>query len=150
MRIFSTLSELKLAHASGFRHLPESGAAGFVCDDCGAVKPLPGTIRPGYCGAAGYAQTRDNRMVCFDCADARQRADLLDRSKPASGYVSADETRVTTWTGGFLGRIVSQSSHRNNWGARIYCYSVRDVHGNYWHGRNSGASMCITLRPSKG
>lgn len=155
MRIFETYRELSAAYAAGFRNLPEFGPAGFVCDDCGAVKPLPGTIHAGGI-ESGYAVVdsdnggRTRRMICYECADARHRADLEARPARICGYISGDESRFTTWTGGMLGRVVSRSSYRNNWRARVYCYTVRDVFGRHWHGRNSGGGMCITLRPSKG
>jgi len=130
-----------------FRFLPEYGPAGFKCCDCGAVRmfPMSGTV-----GGTGYAVVPGNQLCCYDCADKRQREDMRDRSRPFTAYISSDGARLTTWSGGTLGHVISHSSHCNNWGARIHCYSVRDVHGAYWHGRSSGPDMCISVRPSRG
>ncbi len=130
-----------------FRFLPEYGPAGFRCCDCGAVR----LFNMGTPGGTGYARVDGNQLCCYECADSRRRAEMLDRSRPFSAYISGENgATLTTWTGGLLGHVAGHSTYRNNWGALIHCYSVRDVHGGYWHGRNSGPGMCITLRPSKG
>lgn len=101
---------------------------------------------------SGYATTRDGaRKICYVCADAQQREQLKDRSKPVYAYVSSDGKRITTWTGGELMRIEKASEWRMNFGFQCLglCVSATDCHGKRWHGRGAGVGMCITLRPSK-
>jgi hypothetical protein len=100
---------------------------------------------------SGYAVTPDNRRICYACADARQREDLKDRSRPFTAYLSSDGRKVTTWTGGELMTVTRETDwrifgSRRNVGS---CISATDCHGNRWHGRGAGRGMAITLRPSK-
>lgn len=99
-----------------------------------------------------YAVQREPRaFVCYTCAHARDVESLKDRSQPFGTYVSCDGQHVTTWgPGGHLGNVVQHSSYRGGfYRSTIHCYRVHDVHGAYWHGRNGGPGMGITLRPCK-
>lgn len=106
-------------------------------------------------GAAGYAVTHEGLHICYRCADAREREQLRDRSKPFCAYLSSDGASITTWTGGNLMRVTqswpckltrqSQFHDRNSY----KCIRAVDVHGGRWYGRGS-AGICITLRPCKG
>lgn len=97
-----------------------------------------------------YATDSAGRVYSDEGVDIRERRALLDRSKPFGCYVSGDGRRVTGWKGNTLGHVIMRSSYRGSFGGRVYCWTVIDVHGGAWHGRNSGEGMCITLRPSKG
>lgn len=146
-----------LAHETSnnlaYRFLPEYGPAGFKCCDCGAVRMFPQSLPgAGYSGGTGYARVDGNQLCCYECADARQRADLLDQSKPFHAYLKLDplDARITTWTGGMLGRVHAVSCGRSGWhGSRIYRFHVRDVHGQWWQGRGAGDGMICTLRKMK-
>ena len=120
-------------------HRPPAKPYRWTCADCGAV----------FADTVSYGIFSDS-MVCYSCCHARDVTEMRDRTKPFCAYISSDNLRVSNWPGAKLGDVVSCSNYRNNIGARIYCYSVRDIHGKYWHGRNSGAGMCILLRASKG
>jgi hypothetical protein len=145
-RHFDNYAALNAALDSGaFRFLPQFGPASFQCADCG---PRPLETSGNACGT-GYAIYGDDTMICYACADARQRAELLDRSGPFSCYVSSDGRTVTTWTGGKLGDVVS-SSLGGGFGDRMLHVRVRDVHGGLWHGKGAGAGMSIRLRAMKG
>ena len=158
MRIFETYQSLQQAFnlpaldPGAYRATLQYGPAGFRCDECGKVEILPHSIKR-YSDAgcsSGYALTRTNRMLCYACADAGQRADLLDRTRPFGAYLSSDGQCCTTWTGGTLGAVHSLNSSRAGWhGSRIYRFHVRDVHGAWWAGRGAGRGMCCTLRPMK-
>lgn len=130
-----------------FRFLPDYGPAGFRCCDCGAVRMFD--LSGKSCGT-GYARVDGNQLCCYACTDARQREEMRKRPARFGAYISRNGRNLTTWSGGILGNVVNESHHRNNWGAWIHCYTIRDVHGKYWHGRNAGPNMCIVVRPSKG
>lgn len=100
---------------------------------------------------SGYATTPDKRRICYACADARQREDLKDRSKPFGAYLSDDGRKVTTWTGGELMTVTRETDWRIFGSSRNRgsCVSATDCHGKRWHGRGAGRGMCITLRPCK-
>ena len=116
-----------------------------ICTDCHAVCIPP----PGGCGT-GYAVLKNRRRVCYACADKRQRADLLDRSGPFTGYLSSDGQQWTTWTGGTLGTVDRLTTSRSGWwGSEQVHVHARDVHGNAWFGRGAGRGMALTLRPCK-
>ena len=115
-----------------------------LCADCGA------TCVPSGC-TTGYATLpRENKRVCFSCADKRQVEDLKDRSKPFVGYLTFGT--VTTWTGGILMRVIRsapcQLTRQSNWHDRKSYRSIRarDVHGKDWSGRGS-VGVAIKLRP---
>lgn len=114
---------------------------------CGNAFP----IHPaGYTGASGYAVLPSGEHICYPCADAQQRDELRDRSKPFVAYLSGD--KVTTWTGGELMRVthsrpckLTRLSYTHD--RRSY-RSIRavDVHGGHWTGRGSDG-VAIRLRP---
>lgn len=137
-----------------YRFTPEYGPAGFKCCDCGAVRMFPHSL-PGstYVCTTGYATVQGNQLCCYACADARQRRDLLDQSKPFGAYLSklpGGQRVVTTWTGGRLGDVHALTFSRSGWhGAEIARFHVRDVHGQWWQGRGAGDGMCCTLRKMK-
>lgn len=122
------------------------------CTKCNAPFPIH---PPGYSGGSGYACLASGGVVCYSCADALQRDELKDHSKPFGAYVSSDGQTITTWTGGRLMDVVrsqpcalTRASYTHD--SRSYrSIRARDVHGNLWHGRGS-AGVCITLRPMKG
>jgi hypothetical protein len=102
--------------------------------------------------ATGAAKLPDGREICYACADAMQRADLKDRSKPFTGYVSSDGKTITTWTGGELMRVTYKSPVRLTrlsylHGRYIYAIRATDCHGAKWYGRGS-PGLAVTLRPS--
>jgi hypothetical protein len=116
-----------------------------ACSACRA--PI---IKPENSIGTGYATRADGSIICYACADAEQRAELLDRSRPYSAYVSNDAKHVTTWTGGDLGDIYGWAGHRTGFsGSTQYYFRVRDVHGGWWSARGAGKGMYCTLRPMK-
>lgn len=120
----------------------------FRCACCHSVKPVQSN------GGTGYAVTPQGELICYDCADVRQREDLKDRSKPFVAYVDSAGKLITTWTGGVLARITQswpcQLTRRSNWhDSKSYkCIRATDVHGGKWFGRGS-AGVAIKLRPCK-
>lgn len=138
MRLFKTWREIQDATAPDAPHEP----CGFVCSHCKGEFPLPGT---------GYAIERDtDALICYPCGDEKQREELKLRRTFAC-YLSNDETRVTTWPGGELGKVVRRSHSRTGFGHTMLTHvQVRDVHGAMWYGKGAGGGMCITLRPMKG
>lgn len=99
----------------------------------------------------GYATKADGKRICYACADAEQREELRDTSKPCFAYLSGTGRAVTTWTGGELMRVERETDwrifgSRHNRGS---CVTARDCHGKRWHGRGAGRGMCIKLRACK-
>lgn len=133
-----------------YRFQKSYGPAGFKCCDCGAVRMFPQSLQDAYVVGTGYARVQGNQLCCYDCADARQRADMLDQSKPFYAYLGklAGGARVvTSWTGGRLGNVHALSFSRSGWhGAEIARFHVQDVHGQWWQGRGAGDGMACTLR----
>lgn len=131
------------------KDVPHVDGVFFRCADCGKVKATSGNG----C-TTGYARfDGSDSLVCFACADERQREGLKAR-KPFCCYVSGDGSQIQTWTGGELGRVVSSSYMRltrPSWvhGKFIRCIRARDVHGAFWFGRGS-PGVAIKLRPCKG
>ncbi len=120
----------------------------FFCSDCGNTFPIKGVTSP------GYAVTRDEKKICYDCATKRDILELKDRSKPFCAYVSSDSKTITNWPGRQLMTVThsepckltrqsfthDRKSYRSIW--------AKDVHGGMWYGRGS-ASILIKLRPIK-
>lgn len=138
--------------AAGFRHIPENRGAAFICADCNEVIYL----RCGGLGATGYACHQSGALICYPCADKSQIADLIGATR-AGGYISSDGKRLTTWTGGTLGTVIQKTEtalpfgRTYSWvhGKHYFQFRIRDVHGQYWHGKSS-PGLCITLRRIKG
>lgn len=111
------------------------------------------------CATCGKACTHDDRygisaddgMHCYRCCHAHDVAQMLDRTKPFSCYVSGDKKTVSNWPGDKLGDIVSYGEARTGFYGSVQAYfRVRDVHGGLWAGRGPGAGMYCTLRAIKG
>ena len=90
-------------------------------------------------------------MLSDEGAVIRERRELLDRSRPFTGYLSHDGKTFTTWKGAELGTVVriDEKVGRSRDGSYLAHIRVRDVHGGMWQGRGAGRGMCITLRPCK-
>lgn len=102
----------------------------------------------------GTAHLPDGQEVCWKCADAMQREDLKDRSKPFVAYVSSDGKTITSWTGGHLMRVTRSTRctlTRQSWvhGKAYSSIRATDCHGGKWYGRGS-PGIAISLRPCKG
>ena len=94
--------------------------------------------------AVGYARDAEGRTCCYPCADAMDREQMRTADR-FTAYQSGD--RITTWTGGTLGRIVRVGKvHR--WSRERRYVSVVDVHGARWHG-TAADGMWASLRRCK-
>ena len=69
--------------------------------------------------------------VCYDCASAKKREDLLTRRR-ITAYVSRDGRTLTTWNGDTLGRVVV--GHQSPWSPERHYIAAVDVHGGHWQG----------------
>lgn len=98
-----------------------------------------------------YARTSTGDVLSDEGAVIRERRELLDRSRPFTGYLSSDGKTFTTWKGAELGAVVRINERAGRtWGGDYLTHiRVRDVHGGMWHGRGAGRGCCITLRPCK-
>lgn len=148
MRVFETYAALSAAltlaaDAPGaFRFKSEFMPAGFRCEGCQRA-----VLFMTECGT-GYARTVDNGMICYACADKRQAADMAAHtSGPFHCYMDRDGRNVTTWTGGYLGRVLRSNSSRSGWhGSEVWRFRVRDAAGWEWNGRGAGPGRACTLR----
>ncbi len=93
----------------------------------------------------GAATLPDGREICYECADKRERADLLTHDK-FTAYVSSDGLRLTTWTGGILGRVDFGAHHP--WSRERHYLRAYDCHGQAWHGTGAEGMYC-NLRKCK-
>jgi hypothetical protein len=103
--------------------------------------------------SVNYATDREENIYSNEGVDISEKKRLLDRAKPFGCYVSSDNKHITGWKGNVLGDIISYTIARlpkwSVWhGEFIYCYTVKDIHGNYWYGRSS-PSTAIILRAKK-
>lgn len=106
--------------------------------------------------SVNYARDRAGNVYSDDAVNIRERRSMLDRSRPFTCYVSSDGKHVTGWKGNVLGDIVRATRTALPFGRRwsyvhgkdYNAYTVRDVHGAYWHGKGS-PGVCIRLHPSK-
>ena len=104
--------------------------------------------------SVNYATSQSGEILSDEGVDIRERRELLDRSKPFTGYLSSDGKRFTGWKGNTLGIVTRSTLVRLTrlsylHGKYIRAVQVRDVHGSLWYGRGS-EGICITLRPLKG
>ena len=97
----------------------------------------------------GYGVDAQGKKHCYDCCTARDVADLRDTSRPFTAYISCDGRSVTNWPGRPLMRIYSHHTGRAGFGGEMHYWRAVDVHGQHWHGKNSGTGMCINLRACK-
>lgn len=127
-----------------------------ICHACDSKRVLSCGHHPSphECFTAGTAHLPDGREVCYDCADALQREELKDRSRPFTGYLSTDGRAVTSWSGGELMTVtgwepckLTRLSYAH--GKSYRSIRARDCHGAMWYGRGS-PGIAITLRPCKG
>jgi len=112
---------------------------------CGHDYPKPGPQG----GAAGYARTRDGEILCYPCADARQRSEMAESQTDFYAYVSGDGERITTWSGGLLASITSHGYSRRGAYGGLHYWTATDTEGRKWWGRNGGSGMHIRLHLSK-
>lgn len=142
---FADYASLRAAlDAGSFRFSPKFAPATFTCSACRKARPLLFSV------GTGYAVTRDNEMICYACADKRQRDDMRVAIGPFYCYVSGDARGVTTWTGGTLGDVHAYGESRAGWhGGTIARFHVRDIYGRWWQGRGAGKGMACTLRRLK-
>lgn len=128
--------------------------------DCGHHIPAN---PPGHVGGTGYAILTSprtvngrtvpaNGRVCYPCADALQREDIR-LGDTATLYLSQDGTRVTSWSGGTMGRVISGSVSKRYTptGGRYerHYVRVRMFDGSAWHGNGPGDGMYVRLRRSR-
>lgn len=149
MMIFSNGAEYLQACTDVRRHRDGSVA-------CYKPPPAPYRWRCATCNGLfsdsdPFGEDHEGNMHCYGCCHARDLEQLRDRSRPFLGYVNGDGQRFTNWPGRELGRVVASSRYRGGWqGSWIYCYTIRDAHGAYWHGRGPGPGMHLKIRASKG
>jgi len=103
--------------------------------------------------STNYARDSEGRIFSDEGVDIQQKQDLLDRSKPFTGYISGDGKSLTGWKGNHLGAVIWTSPVRlARWshfhGKAYAAYRIRDIHGGFWYGRSS-PSMCINIRAAK-
>lgn len=115
------------------------------CIECGALFPKP----PPEGGAAGYAIIQDQR-VCYPCADRYERI-VMNCATAHVAYLSSDGRKITTWTGGELGIVISARPCKlarrsfTHSASSFVSVRVRAFDGSVWYGRGS-PGIAIRLR----
>lgn len=98
-----------------------------------------------------YATTSAGEILSDEGVHIRACRELLDRTRPFTGYLSRDGKQFTGWKGNVLGTVTHETKSRTGFnGSEITHIRVRDVHGAYWFGKGAGRSMVVTLHPMKG
>lgn len=115
-----------------------------IACDCGHTVTVPEGN-----GGTGYGMTPDGKTICYACCHKRDVEELKDRSKPFVGYVSGDRQHITNWPGGQLMAIATSHMVPNPFGGTLLWVRARDVHGQWWSGKGTGAGMIIRLHPRK-
>lgn len=100
----------------------------------------------------GKARTAEGEEICYDCANARERADF-NVSERYGAYLNGGASQVQTWPGGFLANVTRTTHHRHMTpsGAlyeRWHVWAVGD-HGVRWYGTGPGPGMYVRLRRLK-
>lgn len=114
------------------------------CEDCGALFPVP---KHGESGASGYAVRENDARICYACADLEERK-FMHVASSKTAYVSIDGSRVTTWTGGELGRVVRARAVRV-FGHKKINLTIRAFDGTLWTARATTPGMLCTLRKKR-
>lgn len=122
-------------------HRPPAAPYLWVCATCGKASPHTDS----------YGMDHHGEMHCYGCCHARDVAELLDRTKPFSAYVSCDGRTISNWPGGLLATVTQYSEARTGFNRSTQAYfRAVDVHGGQWYGRGAGKGMYCTLRAMKG
>ena len=133
-----------------------------ICADCGKPidRPEGTAVGTGYATVPGPSGklwdgnevANDVRYVCYPCADVRERNDLaaLKPGEAFGAYLAADGKHLTTWTGGVLARITSETTSRTGFhGTKLTHIQAVTPDGKRLHGKGSGRSMFIRIRAAK-
>lgn len=129
----------------GWRFVVRDGRK--ICHACDSARVLDCGHHPSphHPTTTGTAHTADGREICYACADQEQREDMKTATAFCA-YVSSDGRRLTTWTGGDLGRVHMGSRHP--WSRERHYLSATDCHGTRWHGTGA-PGMWASLRRCK-
>jgi hypothetical protein len=107
--------------------------------DCGHVPtPTPHTT--------GVAETPSGFRMCYPCSERWERSAMANANE-YFGYISSDGKHLTTWTGGKLARVVTETNSRTGFHrSEIHNYRFVDDAGVRWYGKNAGRGMSIRVR----
>lgn len=101
----------------------------------------------------GVARDSLGLTMCYGCADKRQREDMADpATRQIVAYVSSDEKKIITWSGGELANITGHRTYQGGWkrSTMHMFWAIDPRTGRQWYGRNQGGEMAITLTARKG
>ncbi len=111
--------------------------------NCGhpATTPKPGYIGTGvaYITVPGTAPDQASYTMCYACADEDMRQYGLTTQDETMLYLGMDGYRVTTWSGGIMGRVTRYTPSRSRVDVQVL-----DVNGRRWYGtgpRDSGTYL---------
>jgi hypothetical protein len=112
----------------------------FRCHDCGEIEHVRQN------GGTGYAVLSEkDSVICYPCADERER-EFLTNNERFTGYISEDGRTLTTWTGGYLGKVLI--GERHPWSRERHYVTVETYDGSVWHGTGAPGQWC-SIRRSK-
>lgn len=125
----------------------------FICVDCKADKTKDGDgvafyVQPKNGGASGYAVTKENERVCFDCSAKRER-EFIEANEKWTAYLvkREDSYFVTDWTGKVCFPVLPYSMARTKYPLNkphkraiepyhVTTASFKDHKGRVWTGKN--------------
>lgn len=92
---------------------------------------------------------RAGGRACYSCTDECQRRDMA-LADVFLCYLASDGRTMTTWTGGQLARVTSETTSRTGW-YRSRITHVRAVapDGSVWYGKGAGRGMFIRIHRAK-
>ena len=100
----------------------------------------------------GYARTRDGRTLCYPCAEDAEVRDFAAAQDWTAYAIIAPPSRITTWTGRELARIVKHWTRRDHPSGQPVTH-LRAVapDGSRWYGRFiADWTQAVRLHRNKG
>lgn len=98
----------------------------------------------------GYAELADGSRICYACAEAREKSELLTHDTHTA-YLVGDT--LTGWPGWVIARMTRQwNSAIGGFMGRqtIVRFQAVDVHGQKWYGTSPGNHMYARMHKSAG
>lgn len=94
--------------------------------DCGHIESDHSDI------TRGYGRDKDGKTFCYDCCEAQDKQAMKTQDK-FFAYLSMDGATLVNWPGRKLGTVIRSGAYHPCSRERYYI-TVRDVHGQMWHG----------------
>lgn len=102
----------------------------------------------------GYAVRPNGQRICYGCAEARDKANLLTETRYGAYLhkVRGAEHTLTGWPGWTLARVTAlwETQIGGFMGRQtIWRFKAVDVHGQHWYGTSPGPGMYARMHKAK-